>query len=146
MYEWRDSHTVIFMFVSCLPNQVNFLLFMNVIRILVQKLNPRLIQFNNSSQYRYMPACNRTHTHTHTHTHTEGTLAVCVEISGWFQFTLSVRWVAWWIVGLIAVRALQFESFKERILKLLFIKDTFNWSKEDFFNRFLFNKYFNKCK
>uniref|UniRef100_A0AAY4CBB7 Growth hormone-releasing hormone receptor n=1 Tax=Denticeps clupeoides TaxID=299321 RepID=A0AAY4CBB7_9TELE len=31
---------------------VNFLLFMNIIRILVQKLNPRLIQFNNSSQYR----------------------------------------------------------------------------------------------
>ncbi|KAG7488273.1 hypothetical protein MATL_G00033180 [Megalops atlanticus] len=31
---------------------VNFVLFMNIIRILVQKLNPRLIQFNNSSQYR----------------------------------------------------------------------------------------------
>uniref|UniRef100_A0A673IU98 Growth hormone-releasing hormone receptor-like n=1 Tax=Sinocyclocheilus rhinocerous TaxID=307959 RepID=A0A673IU98_9TELE len=31
---------------------VNFLLFMNIIRILVQKLNPRLIQFNNSAQYR----------------------------------------------------------------------------------------------
>ncbi|CAK6955370.1 growth hormone releasing hormone receptor%2C like [Scomber scombrus] len=31
---------------------VNFMLFMNIIRILVQKLNPRLIQFNNSSQYR----------------------------------------------------------------------------------------------
>ncbi|TRY67977.1 hypothetical protein DNTS_035545 [Danionella cerebrum] len=31
---------------------VNFLLFLNIIRILVQKLNPRLIQFNNSYQYR----------------------------------------------------------------------------------------------
>ncbi|XP_020788893.1 growth hormone releasing hormone receptor, like [Boleophthalmus pectinirostris] len=31
---------------------VNFMLFMNIIRILNQKLNPRLIQFNNSSQYR----------------------------------------------------------------------------------------------
>ncbi|KAM6962517.1 growth hormone releasing hormone receptor, like [Aplochiton taeniatus] len=31
---------------------VNFILFMNIIRILLQKLNPRLIQFNNSSQYR----------------------------------------------------------------------------------------------
>ncbi|KAI4829147.1 hypothetical protein KUCAC02_023208 [Chaenocephalus aceratus] len=31
---------------------VNFLLLMNIIRILIQKLNPRLIQFNNSSQYR----------------------------------------------------------------------------------------------
>uniref|UniRef100_A0A3B4D5L3 Growth hormone-releasing hormone receptor n=1 Tax=Pygocentrus nattereri TaxID=42514 RepID=A0A3B4D5L3_PYGNA len=31
---------------------INFLLFMNIIRILVQKLNPRLIQFNNSAQYR----------------------------------------------------------------------------------------------
>ncbi|KAI5609191.1 growth hormone-releasing hormone receptor precursor, partial [Silurus asotus] len=31
---------------------INFLLFLNIIRILVQKLNPRLIQFNNSSQYR----------------------------------------------------------------------------------------------
>ncbi|XP_075895441.1 growth hormone releasing hormone receptor, like isoform X2 [Nelusetta ayraudi] len=31
---------------------VNFLLFVNIIRILIQKLNPRLIQFNNSSQYR----------------------------------------------------------------------------------------------
>ncbi|CAF95846.1 unnamed protein product, partial [Tetraodon nigroviridis] len=31
---------------------VNFLLFINIVRILVQKLNPRLIQFNNSSQYR----------------------------------------------------------------------------------------------
>uniref|UniRef100_A0A8B9L5I4 Growth hormone releasing hormone receptor, like n=1 Tax=Astyanax mexicanus TaxID=7994 RepID=A0A8B9L5I4_ASTMX len=31
---------------------VNFLLFINIIRILVQKLNPRLIQFNNSAQYR----------------------------------------------------------------------------------------------
>ncbi|XP_056459589.1 growth hormone releasing hormone receptor, like [Gadus chalcogrammus] len=31
---------------------VNFLLFLNIIRILMQKLNPRLIQFNNSSQYR----------------------------------------------------------------------------------------------
>ncbi|XP_026015736.1 growth hormone releasing hormone receptor, like isoform X2 [Astatotilapia calliptera] len=31
---------------------VNFMLFMNIIRILIQKLNPRLIQFNNSSQYR----------------------------------------------------------------------------------------------
>uniref|UniRef100_A0A9J7YZ54 Growth hormone-releasing hormone receptor n=1 Tax=Cyprinus carpio carpio TaxID=630221 RepID=A0A9J7YZ54_CYPCA len=31
---------------------VNFFLFMNIIRILVQKLNPRLIQFNNSAQYR----------------------------------------------------------------------------------------------
>ncbi|XP_042564913.1 growth hormone releasing hormone receptor, like [Clupea harengus] len=31
---------------------VNFLLFMNIIRILVQKLNPRLIHFNNSSHYR----------------------------------------------------------------------------------------------
>ncbi|XP_068599670.1 growth hormone releasing hormone receptor, like [Brachionichthys hirsutus] len=31
----------------------NFLLFVNIIRILIQKLNPRLIQFNNnSSQYR----------------------------------------------------------------------------------------------
>ncbi|XP_053338574.1 growth hormone releasing hormone receptor, like [Clarias gariepinus] len=31
---------------------INFLLFLNIIRILVQKLNPRLIQFNNSPQYR----------------------------------------------------------------------------------------------
>uniref|UniRef100_G3PDA1 Growth hormone-releasing hormone receptor n=1 Tax=Gasterosteus aculeatus aculeatus TaxID=481459 RepID=G3PDA1_GASAC len=31
---------------------VNFILFMNIIRILIQKLNPRLIHFNNSSQYR----------------------------------------------------------------------------------------------
>ncbi|XP_026884709.2 growth hormone releasing hormone receptor, like [Electrophorus electricus] len=31
---------------------VNFMLFMNIIRILIQKLNPRLIQFNNSAQYR----------------------------------------------------------------------------------------------
>uniref|UniRef100_A0A8D3CU85 Growth hormone releasing hormone receptor n=1 Tax=Scophthalmus maximus TaxID=52904 RepID=A0A8D3CU85_SCOMX len=31
---------------------VNFMLFMNIVRILIQKLNPRLIQFNNSSQYR----------------------------------------------------------------------------------------------
>uniref|UniRef100_A0A1A8RW00 Growth hormone-releasing hormone receptor n=1 Tax=Nothobranchius rachovii TaxID=451742 RepID=A0A1A8RW00_9TELE len=31
---------------------VNFMLFVNIIRILMQKLNPRLIQFNNSSQYR----------------------------------------------------------------------------------------------
>ncbi|KAK1897688.1 Growth hormone-releasing hormone receptor [Dissostichus eleginoides] len=31
---------------------VNFLLLMNIIRILIQKLNPRLIHFNNSSQYR----------------------------------------------------------------------------------------------
>ncbi|XP_041913280.1 growth hormone releasing hormone receptor, like [Alosa alosa] len=31
---------------------VNFLLFVNIIRILVQKLNPRLIHFNNSSHYR----------------------------------------------------------------------------------------------
>ncbi|XP_034035550.1 growth hormone releasing hormone receptor, like [Thalassophryne amazonica] len=31
---------------------VNFMLFVNIIRILIQKLNPRLIQFNNSSQYR----------------------------------------------------------------------------------------------
>ncbi|KAM9848934.1 growth hormone releasing hormone receptor, like [Aulostomus maculatus] len=31
---------------------VNFMLFMNIIRILIQKLSPRLIQFNNSSQYR----------------------------------------------------------------------------------------------
>ncbi|XP_034438554.1 growth hormone releasing hormone receptor, like [Hippoglossus hippoglossus] len=31
---------------------VNFMLFMNIIRILIQKLNPRLIQFNNSTQYR----------------------------------------------------------------------------------------------
>ncbi|XP_014071409.1 growth hormone-releasing hormone receptor isoform X1 [Salmo salar] len=31
---------------------VNFILFMNIIRILIQKLNPRLIQFNNSDQYR----------------------------------------------------------------------------------------------
>ncbi|XP_056305556.1 growth hormone releasing hormone receptor, like [Danio aesculapii] len=31
---------------------VNFLLFLNIIRILMQKLNPRLIQFNNSDQYR----------------------------------------------------------------------------------------------
>ncbi|CAL8348266.1 unnamed protein product [Gadus morhua 'NCC'] len=31
---------------------VNFMLFLNIIRILMQKLNPRLIQFNNSSQYR----------------------------------------------------------------------------------------------
>lgn len=33
-------------------HQVNFMLFMNILRILIQKLNPRLIQFNNSSQYR----------------------------------------------------------------------------------------------
>ncbi|MEQ2159677.1 hypothetical protein GOODEAATRI_025493, partial [Goodea atripinnis] len=32
---------------------VNFMLFVNIIRILIQKLNPRLIQFNNSSQYRF---------------------------------------------------------------------------------------------
>uniref|UniRef100_A0A8C2ZDA6 Growth hormone-releasing hormone receptor n=1 Tax=Cyclopterus lumpus TaxID=8103 RepID=A0A8C2ZDA6_CYCLU len=31
---------------------VNFLLFVNIMRILIQKLNPRLIHFNNSSQYR----------------------------------------------------------------------------------------------
>ncbi|XP_036971563.1 growth hormone releasing hormone receptor, like isoform X3 [Acanthopagrus latus] len=31
---------------------VNFMLLINIIRILMQKLNPRLIQFNNSSQYR----------------------------------------------------------------------------------------------
>ncbi|XP_015225830.1 PREDICTED: growth hormone-releasing hormone receptor-like [Cyprinodon variegatus] len=31
---------------------VNFVLFVNIIRIIIQKLNPRLIQFNNSSQYR----------------------------------------------------------------------------------------------
>ncbi|XP_033855352.1 growth hormone releasing hormone receptor, like [Acipenser ruthenus] len=31
---------------------VNFILFINIIRILIQKLDPRLIQFNNSSQYR----------------------------------------------------------------------------------------------
>nr|XP_020462650.1 growth hormone-releasing hormone receptor-like [Monopterus albus] len=31
---------------------VNFMLFMNIIRILIQKLNSRLIQFNTSSQYR----------------------------------------------------------------------------------------------
>ncbi|KAJ7993201.1 hypothetical protein DPEC_G00269990 [Dallia pectoralis] len=31
---------------------VNFILFMNIIRILIQKLNPRLIQFNNSDQYK----------------------------------------------------------------------------------------------
>ncbi|KAM9831892.1 growth hormone releasing hormone receptor, like [Neosynchiropus ocellatus] len=31
---------------------VNFMLFMNIIRILLQKLSPRLIQFNNSAQYR----------------------------------------------------------------------------------------------
>uniref|UniRef100_A0A4W5PQ08 Growth hormone releasing hormone receptor n=1 Tax=Hucho hucho TaxID=62062 RepID=A0A4W5PQ08_9TELE len=31
---------------------VNFILFMNIIRILIQKLNPRLIQFNNSDHYR----------------------------------------------------------------------------------------------
>uniref|UniRef100_A0A3B3RHK2 Growth hormone-releasing hormone receptor n=1 Tax=Paramormyrops kingsleyae TaxID=1676925 RepID=A0A3B3RHK2_9TELE len=31
---------------------VNFILFVNIIRILMQKLNPRLTQFNNSSQYR----------------------------------------------------------------------------------------------
>uniref|UniRef100_A0A8C7YRV2 Growth hormone releasing hormone receptor n=1 Tax=Oryzias sinensis TaxID=183150 RepID=A0A8C7YRV2_9TELE len=31
---------------------MNFMLFINIIRILIQKLNPRLIQFNNSSQYR----------------------------------------------------------------------------------------------
>uniref|UniRef100_W5MTE6 Growth hormone releasing hormone receptor n=1 Tax=Lepisosteus oculatus TaxID=7918 RepID=W5MTE6_LEPOC len=31
---------------------VNFILFINILRILIQKLNPRLIQFNNSSQYR----------------------------------------------------------------------------------------------
>ncbi|XP_067086766.1 growth hormone releasing hormone receptor, like [Osmerus mordax] len=31
---------------------INFILFMNIIRILIQKLNPRLIHFNNSSQYR----------------------------------------------------------------------------------------------
>ncbi|XP_067301692.1 growth hormone releasing hormone receptor, like isoform X3 [Pseudorasbora parva] len=36
---------------------VNFLLFMNIIRILVQKLNPRLIQFNNSAQYRFHSVC-----------------------------------------------------------------------------------------
>uniref|UniRef100_A0A672T4Z3 Growth hormone releasing hormone receptor n=1 Tax=Sinocyclocheilus grahami TaxID=75366 RepID=A0A672T4Z3_SINGR len=39
---------------------VNFFLFMNIIRILVQKLNPRLIQFNNSSQYRYRNQSNTT--------------------------------------------------------------------------------------
>lgn len=37
---------------ACLSFQVNFMLFLNIIRILMQKLNPRLIQFNNSSQYR----------------------------------------------------------------------------------------------
>ncbi|XP_054646741.1 growth hormone releasing hormone receptor, like isoform X5 [Dunckerocampus dactyliophorus] len=31
---------------------VNFMLFVNIVRILIQKLSPRLIQFNNSSQYR----------------------------------------------------------------------------------------------
>ncbi|MBN3273723.1 GHRHR protein, partial [Polyodon spathula] len=31
---------------------VNFILFINIIRILIQKLDPQLIQFNNSSQYR----------------------------------------------------------------------------------------------
>ncbi|XP_076840643.1 growth hormone releasing hormone receptor, like isoform X1 [Brachyhypopomus gauderio] len=31
---------------------INFMLFMNIVRILIQKLNPRLIQFNNSAQYR----------------------------------------------------------------------------------------------
>ncbi|KAI1888795.1 hypothetical protein AGOR_G00172410 [Albula goreensis] len=31
---------------------VNFVLFVNIIRILGQKLNPRLIHFNNSSHYR----------------------------------------------------------------------------------------------
>ncbi|XP_039609608.1 growth hormone releasing hormone receptor, like isoform X2 [Polypterus senegalus] len=31
---------------------VNFILFLNIIRILIQKLDPRLIQFNNSFQYR----------------------------------------------------------------------------------------------
>ncbi|XP_034149560.1 growth hormone releasing hormone receptor, like [Esox lucius] len=31
---------------------VNFILFMNIIKILIQKLNPRLIQFNNSDQYK----------------------------------------------------------------------------------------------
>ncbi|XP_029005156.1 growth hormone releasing hormone receptor, like isoform X2 [Betta splendens] len=31
---------------------VNFMLFVNIVRILIQKLNPRLIQFNNSCQYR----------------------------------------------------------------------------------------------
>uniref|UniRef100_A0A3Q3E8Z9 Growth hormone releasing hormone receptor n=1 Tax=Hippocampus comes TaxID=109280 RepID=A0A3Q3E8Z9_HIPCM len=31
---------------------VNFILFVNIVRILIQKLSPRLIQFNNSSQYR----------------------------------------------------------------------------------------------
>ncbi|TSL61155.1 FYVE and coiled-coil domain-containing protein 1 [Bagarius yarrelli] len=33
-------------------SKINFLLFLNIVRILVQKLNPRLIQFNNSAQYR----------------------------------------------------------------------------------------------
>ncbi|TMS19921.1 Signal peptide, CUB and EGF-like domain-containing protein 1 [Larimichthys crocea] len=36
----------------CTLSTVNFMLFINIIRILIQKLNPRLIQFNNSSQYR----------------------------------------------------------------------------------------------
>ncbi|XP_077439781.1 growth hormone releasing hormone receptor, like [Vanacampus margaritifer] len=31
---------------------VNFILFVNIVRILIQKLSPRLIQFNNSSHYR----------------------------------------------------------------------------------------------
>ncbi|MBN3278104.1 GHRHR protein, partial [Polyodon spathula] len=31
---------------------VNFILFINIVRLLIQKLDPRLIQFNNSSQYR----------------------------------------------------------------------------------------------
>ncbi|XP_055796729.1 growth hormone-releasing hormone receptor-like isoform X1 [Salvelinus fontinalis] len=31
---------------------VNFILFLNIIKILIQKLNPRLIQFNNSDHYR----------------------------------------------------------------------------------------------
>lgn len=45
------SHLIwTFAFILC--HQVNFMLFMNIIRILIQKLNPRLIQFNNSSQYR----------------------------------------------------------------------------------------------
>nr|XP_057929087.1 growth hormone releasing hormone receptor, like [Doryrhamphus excisus] len=30
---------------------INFMLFVNIVRILIQKLSPRLIQFNNSSQY-----------------------------------------------------------------------------------------------
>lgn len=58
IHKWTDGLTHSYFHVCFLPNQVNFLLFMNIIRILVQKLNPRLIQFNNSAQYRYIPAEN----------------------------------------------------------------------------------------